>query len=414
MTAAFERDAALCAVRLSERTALLHSAMARVAAALPAAADATAVGVSARLASSSVFTADSDPFGLFAGVGGAPIAAAADGAADASTSLGVSSRGGVAERQLLGEIRRRAAADRTAAAEAVARHAITVEHLAAGTRLRAAHAVLDTPKRLGAAVAEETERRRAVLVSCLEFYRYAQENEPRWRCDAARAAARAALWGEAARRMAAEFESEEGFAAALCLAAEDEREEIAARVVRRASAMAPPPPPPTVSANDAQFAHTVEPVHRDPASLGGSQRGSSATIAAAPLPDQHTVDLSHGSLTAVPAALPAAALTLNMSHNRLGSLQGMPVLPQLHTLWISDNQLPDSVHIVGVLRARCPGLRHLMLLGNPCAPHTMPGDMAQGYRAFVANKLPQVTVLDFMSITADERRQGEMRFGHGV
>eukprot|EP00762_Andalucia_godoyi_P001698 ANDGO_07103.mRNA.1 leucine-rich repeat-containing protein C10 len=140
------------------------------------------------------------------------------------------------------------------------------------------------------------------------------------------------------------------------------------------------------------------------------------------------LSFSDQNLEAIPA-LPAVVTNLDLSHNRVSSLSSLgsvastlthlildsneitettlstlPALPRLDTLWLNRNKLSDLTCIVESLKSKCPRLRYLSLLFNPCCPFLDP-DAADEYarcRIFILYNMPSIQFLDASEVLPSE------------
>ncbi|XP_003384257.1 PREDICTED: leucine-rich repeat-containing protein C10orf11 homolog [Amphimedon queenslandica] len=129
------------------------------------------------------------------------------------------------------------------------------------------------------------------------------------------------------------------------------------------------------------------------------------------------------------------AQRLDLSYNRLKSLDGLenfkvleelvldnndltdaalslPHLPRLHTLTLNKNQIIDTESLLSTLEKQCPSLKYLSLLGNRACPHEIlqsghDDEDYQHYRYFVLHRLPKLTFLDSSFVTSEERKEAQ-------
>jgi len=97
--------------------------------------------------------------------------------------------------------------------------------------------------------------------------------------------------------------------------------------------------------------------------------------------------------------------TLVLDNNELTSLNGLPPLPQLRTLWVNNNAIADLEATLNVLSRQCPQLEYLSLLRNPCCPNELTGKLEteyRRYRLYTKYRLPTLRLLDAGSFTDQE------------
>eukprot|EP00754_Rhynchopus_humris_P004922 Rhum_TRINITY_DN12470_c1_g1::Rhum_TRINITY_DN12470_c1_g1_i1::g.52132::m.52132 len=124
------------------------------------------------------------------------------------------------------------------------------------------------------------------------------------------------------------------------------------------------------------------------------------------------LDVSHNKLTDCflrPGCLGqfTALTTLVADDNRLSSFISFPEMPHLRFLSLNCNNVQDSDLVSTLLSQKCPNLRTLSLVDNPCWPsyeHQAKAPAAlQVYRAAVLRNLPALKVLDCMDVTQKDR-----------
>lgn len=117
------------------------------------------------------------------------------------------------------------------------------------------------------------------------------------------------------------------------------------------------------------------------------------------------------SLSGIDAFSNVAIVVLD--NNELTSVGGMSTpFPNLHTLWLNNNQLEDIEEVLRVLATYCPKLQYLSLLKNPCCPHLLSGKGEleyQRYRIYVKHRLPTLTMLDAQAVSDEEAEQARER-----
>ena len=106
-----------------------------------------------------------------------------------------------------------------------------------------------------------------------------------------------------------------------------------------------------------------------------------------------------------------ALQTLILDKNGLESLEGIPRMPSLRTLWLNHNALGDLPELADQLAQCFPNLSMLSAMMNPCTPPlvlTSEEDVgkARRYRCYLAYRLPQLAFLDAAPVSADERAEG--------
>ncbi len=78
------------------------------------------------------------------------------------------------------------------------------------------------------------------------------------------------------------------------------------------------------------------------------------------------------------------------------------VLGRVHTLYLNKNRIRDARLLAINLANSFPGLRHLSILWNPCAP-TNEGEAYEKMRRLLVFKLPTLRSIDARLVTAQER-----------
>jgi hypothetical protein len=126
------------------------------------------------------------------------------------------------------------------------------------------------------------------------------------------------------------------------------------------------------------------------------------------------LDLSYNRLRSVEGVEQFARLEeLVLDNNELtDSSLALPLLPRLHTLTLNKNQIRDADRLVTTLAKACPNLRYLSLLGNQACPNELLGsghddEDYQRYRYFVLHKLPGLTFLDSRAVSGAERKEAK-------
>eukprot|EP00756_Hemistasia_phaeocysticola_P000213 Hpha_TRINITY_DN10146_c0_g1::TRINITY_DN10146_c0_g1_i1::g.131593::m.131593 len=99
--------------------------------------------------------------------------------------------------------------------------------------------------------------------------------------------------------------------------------------------------------------------------------------------------------------------SLVLDNNSVTSLDGLPELRDLHTLWLNKNALSDLEKALDSLTAKTPALRFLSLMGNPCCASLLSGagqEEIDRYRAYVIWRMPSLQLLDAAPVTPAERQ----------
>lgn len=129
------------------------------------------------------------------------------------------------------------------------------------------------------------------------------------------------------------------------------------------------------------------------------------------------LDLSYNRLKSLEGIEKFAVLEeLVLDNNQLtdDSLSNIPSLPHLRTLTLNKNNICDIETLLSKLTVMCPKLRYLSLLGNQACPHEMLGgghddEDYQRYRYYVLYKLPKLTFLDSRAVSAGERSEAKRK-----
>jgi hypothetical protein len=123
-----------------------------------------------------------------------------------------------------------------------------------------------------------------------------------------------------------------------------------------------------------------------------------------------SLDLSHNAIASFAALAPFASSLQSLIADDNGlccdTLQSLPPLPTLDTLWLNRNQLHDLPATMGALKTRCPRLTYLSMLGNPLCPFSDPDDYGR-YRHFVLFHMPTLRFLDATAVDDSERTEAQ-------
>jgi hypothetical protein len=187
-------------------------------------------------------------------------------------------------------------------------------------------------------------------------------------------------------------------------------EEELAAIARRFPPRAPPPPPPP--SGPPTTLQAVNPA-ASTSSLSASFRDAHGQLPRSPV-NIYSADVTHQRLTEQSLTMfnaapydPDSLQSINANHNELTSLRYLPWLRNAHTVQIAHNRFQDSGDVVRELKNKCPQLRHLTLMPNPCCPANMSPDLHASYRAYVVSQLPTLDVLDCLQVTANDRQQAQ-------
>jgi len=107
--------------------------------------------------------------------------------------------------------------------------------------------------------------------------------------------------------------------------------------------------------------------------------------------------------------------TLILDNNGILSLENLPDLPRLTTLWCNKNDLMDIEVVLRAVSKNCPRLTYLSLLGNPCCANELNGNAVQEYtrlRLYICYRLPTLKYLDAMPVTEQERTEARAQGPH--
>lgn len=99
--------------------------------------------------------------------------------------------------------------------------------------------------------------------------------------------------------------------------------------------------------------------------------------------------------------------TLVLDKNNLKSLEGMPPLKTLKTLWLNNNRIDDFDLILQEIRSLFPNLEYLSMLRNPINPAIYFGSENEKpynrFRRRILQEMPKLRVIDTQDVTAKER-----------
>jgi hypothetical protein len=98
--------------------------------------------------------------------------------------------------------------------------------------------------------------------------------------------------------------------------------------------------------------------------------------------------------------------TLLLDNNQLREDALVHVMPRVNTLYLNKNRIKDARLLAINLANSFPGLRHLSILWNPCAP-TNEGEAYEKMRRLLVFKLPTLRSVDARLVTPEERALAE-------
>jgi hypothetical protein len=107
--------------------------------------------------------------------------------------------------------------------------------------------------------------------------------------------------------------------------------------------------------------------------------------------------------------------TLILDNNKVSSLEFLPDLPRLNTLWLNKNELMDIEAVLSAVSKQCPRLTYLSLLGNPCCANELNGNAFAEYtrlRLYICYRIPTLKFLDAMPVTEEERAESKKQGPH--
>ncbi|KAK7101350.1 leucine-rich melanocyte differentiation-associated protein-like [Littorina saxatilis] len=127
------------------------------------------------------------------------------------------------------------------------------------------------------------------------------------------------------------------------------------------------------------------------------------------------LDLSHNKVSDLRFLTEFPQLTtLVVDDNQITSQVKVPFLPKLHTLWLNHNRIKNLGMFVSTLASNCPNLRILSMMNNEAAPSFFNGGSYQQYidfRYYLISRLSKLEVLDYKSVTDDERSEATRIYG---
>eukprot|EP00755_Sulcionema_specki_P023656 Sspe_Gene.79416::Locus_49805_Transcript_1_1_Confidence_1.000_Length_1056::g.79416::m.79416 len=125
------------------------------------------------------------------------------------------------------------------------------------------------------------------------------------------------------------------------------------------------------------------------------------------------LDLSHNKLTDACLHQLAALESLEslvLDCNRFQTVF-LPPLPKLTFLTLNSNNISDLENLIDILLSRCPGLRSLSLIDNPCCPNFEEQQRRPAihhrYRLFIVGHMKNLHTLDFVRVTDSEKIEGQ-------
>lgn len=102
-----------------------------------------------------------------------------------------------------------------------------------------------------------------------------------------------------------------------------------------------------------------------------------------------------------------------LDKNWLNSVEGLPLLPRLTTLWLNNNKITDIEPVLDHLEKHVPNLSYLSVLRNPCTPDAYFGEGEMEsyarYRLYVIYRLKKLQFLDSTPVTIEERKEATLR-----
>eukprot|EP00770_Monocercomonoides_exilis_P000698 MONOS_689.1-p1 / transcript=MONOS_689.1 / gene=MONOS_689 / organism=Monocercomonoides_exilis_PA203 / gene_product=leucine-rich repeat-containing protein C10orf11 / transcript_product=leucine-rich repeat-containing protein C10orf11 / location=Mono_scaffold00011:192540-193487(+) / protein_length=241 / sequence_SO=supercontig / SO=protein_coding / is_pseudo=false len=126
-----------------------------------------------------------------------------------------------------------------------------------------------------------------------------------------------------------------------------------------------------------------------------------------------SLDLSHNKLNSLDNIAPFVGLkSLILDNNELTDESEFPDLPKLETLWMNNNKIANIKLLLDRLRHCTPNLKYLSLLKNPACPNRLMGkddDDYQRYRLYVLWRMPNLKFLDSGSVSTAEKQEAARR-----
>ncbi|XP_014776787.1 leucine-rich melanocyte differentiation-associated protein [Octopus bimaculoides] len=109
--------------------------------------------------------------------------------------------------------------------------------------------------------------------------------------------------------------------------------------------------------------------------------------------------------------------TLILDHNTIRSHIKLPVMSDLHTLWLNHNKVENLGVFIYSIAKSCPKLKYLSLMNNDAAPSYFNGGTYQqyvDYRQYVISQIPTLEILDDKCITDEERGEAEKIYQRAI
>ncbi|KAH9512777.1 hypothetical protein Btru_038172 [Bulinus truncatus] len=121
------------------------------------------------------------------------------------------------------------------------------------------------------------------------------------------------------------------------------------------------------------------------------------------------LDISHNKFTDLRflSELPRLQ-SLVSDHNQLTSHVKIPACPSLETLWVNHNKIHNLGLFITTIAKSCPNIKILSMMNNDAAPSFFNKGTYQqymDYRYFVISSLPKLEVLDYTTITPEEKSE---------
>lgn len=109
--------------------------------------------------------------------------------------------------------------------------------------------------------------------------------------------------------------------------------------------------------------------------------------------------------------------TLILDHNSIRSHVKMPVMKELHTLWLNHNEITNLGVFINSIAKSCPKLKYLSMMNNDAAPSYFNGGTYQqyiDYRQYVISQIPSLEILDDKCINNEERKEAEKIYQRAI
>jgi hypothetical protein len=109
-----------------------------------------------------------------------------------------------------------------------------------------------------------------------------------------------------------------------------------------------------------------------------------------------------------------AVQVLVLDKNDITSRIKLPVLKELHTLWVNDNKIDNLSGFIDNIVPYLPSLEDISLLKNPACPNYFTGGSPkeyQDYRLYVIDRLSNLRLLDGVPVTQDEIDEAAKLYG---